>query len=394
MKRLKEIENKPIKITISFSWPLLLIVTLLLPWTAAAQRIAHIRALDEWHVPPHTYLDRTPVGGITDLAYSPTQATFYAVSHDPNHQSAPHFYTFRLQLDDGGRLSRHGITFTGVTFLTNTEQQRFSAKMFAPEGIATAQVASQPRIFIRALGSQEAIQAHSPSPLIASYSLAGKLVQTPPLFSAFQSEQPTQVPYNKGDKEPRSLTGLTISPDSHWLFTVHANQLTQDGLAKGANAVSVVRLFRFDLTHHNTAQQWSYKVSPPSPSSNPGAYSDLVAIAALDNSGQHLLTLERGYQPKQGYQVRLYETDITSPSPQDKAPISAAALPTTVHKRPLLVLSNENTRHLGNIAGLALGPRLETGEQLLVLVTNNLFSPRQRTVFYTFAIRYQDPTHS
>lgn len=378
MQQAKRMQEKPAKLARGLSSHLLLVIALLCPFTATAQRIMGIRALDVWSMPPHPYLDRLPVGGITDLSYAPTQAQFYAISYDPSHQTPPRFYTLHLQLNSDGKLTRHGIAFTKMTALQTAASHSKSAATWVPRGIATAMVTNTPQIFIGTAAVQPSTFYHPP--VINSYSLAGTLAQELPLPAAVDTQH--QNPHTQ-----LSLANLATSPDSHWLFT--ANTLIKGESSAVTAPDGKVWLIRYDLTAHHATHRWVYPISPATTTTTDTA-NQLVALAALDNSGRNLLTLERRYQSTSGYHIRLYEVDIQA-TPQHEDP---ASLLEPVRKTLIMELSNANTRYLGNIEGLALGPLLDSGEQLLVLVSNNQFSARQRTVFYTFAIRYPEPAHS
>jgi hypothetical protein len=112
----------------------------------------------------------------------------------------------------------------------------------------------------------------------------------------------------------------------------------------------------------------------------------LSDFEALDNEG-HLLGIERNFVMGQGFHIALYEitiddaTDIKGVNSirDDKKPIQPA------HKKLLAHMKDFGVT-VDNFEGLALGPKLSDGGRLLLMVSDNNFSPIQQTLFTAFSL--------
>jgi len=116
----------------------------------------------------------------------------------------------------------------------------------------------------------------------------------------------------------------------------------------------------------------------------------LVELIALDNAGNYL-ALERSYVAGFGNTIQLYRTSTTGASDVS----GMEALWDADTGTPLAFVPMQKTRlvylaELGidpdNVEGMALGPQLPDGRQLLVLVSDNNFNPSQITQFIMLAI--------
>jgi hypothetical protein len=156
---------------------------------------------------------------------------------------------------------------------------------------------------------------------------------------------------------------------------------------------SPARLLEIDLSNKSVVKEPIYMVDeiPVAPKPQDGdADNGLAELLALDNKGD-LLALERSYAEGFGNTVRLYE--VTMQGATDVSTIDAikkSEAPTPVTKQRLADFG-ELGASLGiapdNLEGMAFGPQLADGRQLLLVVSDNNFNPEQTTQLWALAIK-------
>jgi hypothetical protein len=109
-----------------------------LPQVKAEDRLFQdisLEFLGETIVPRALEFDKTPVGGLSGITYSPKDDLFYAVSDDRSIKAPARFYQFKLDLDPASS-KPIATKFTGVTTLKNAEGNEYEKGSIDPEGIA------------------------------------------------------------------------------------------------------------------------------------------------------------------------------------------------------------------------------------------------------------------
>jgi len=151
-------------------------------------------------------------------------------------------------------------------------------------------------------------------------------------------------------------------------------------------AGSPVRILAFDLAAGDVAAEYVHEVGPVvAPSNPPGEFvtNGLVELLALD--GERLLALERSFSLGVGFDVLLFEvsvaeaTDVAGAESID----GLGAIPAS--KRKVADLGGFGPL-LDNVEGMTFGPVLPDGRRSLIVVSDNNFSPFQRTQFLAFAV--------
>ncbi len=179
-----------------------------------------------------------------------------------------------------------------------------------------------------------------------------------------------------------SLEALTISGDGRTMWTANEEALTVDGDKSAKSTGSIVRLTRFtrESTYDNwtLAGQWAYLTDPIG--TDPWVYSGSVkgrsgvsALAALPDG--NLLVLERDLWGDNAWDStfynRIYFVDGTGEGggkATDVARMSSLKEATYVRVKKT-ALFNEEVGWV-NYEGMCIGPRLDDGSILLVLIAD------------------------
>lgn len=314
----------------------------------------------------------TEIGGLSAITYDGERDVYYVLSDDRGQADDPRFYTVSVATDGSA------VTFEAVTFLLDEAGDHFDTGSIDPEGIALL----DGQLLVSSEGHADIIPPIDPS--VRVFALDGTQTSAYPIPDKFLPNRETQsgIEYNK------AFEALTRSPDGQFLYTAVENALLQD---RGLNfpAESYSRVLQFDTAGQHPLAETVY-ITNPVVDKGITADNGLVELIALDNEGQ-FLALERSYALGIGNTVQLVLTstvgatnvsgldalwDAEADEPADWIPM----------QRTLLTHLADLGIDPDNVEGMALGPLLDDGRQVLVLVSDNNFNPLQTTQFIVLAI--------
>ncbi|MDX1934460.1 MAG: esterase-like activity of phytase family protein [Capsulimonadales bacterium] len=364
----------------------------LLPLNAHAQSVQAIRFLGEqsYGAPgtPKPTFGGTTIGGLSGLDYDAATGSYVSNSDD---QASPRFYTLTADITSA---SFNGVTFTGVTSLLDPagnatfatgnndfENARLSADgsrvFITSEGNAGAGLKTSIYEFDRATGRQ---------------------------LNNFDTPSSFNISPGHGTFGNLGLESMTFADDGTYLVA-NEGPLRQDSPAPNSNptdptifnVAEPVRLVRYSTATNTALAQYIYTIDPlaePTTATN-FAVQGLVDILNLGND--HYLALERSFTVGgtagggTGYTIKLYQFSLTGATDVSGLDSVVGQSYTSVAKSLLLDFSTlrdagNNPLVLDNIEALTLGPDLGGGERALLIVSDDNFSPAQKTQFLAFAI--------
>lgn len=321
-----------------------------------------------------TKFERTEIGGVSAIAYDAKNDLYYVLSDDRGRPDDPRFYTVRIA-PDGSE-----VTFEAVTFLVEADGKPVKDGTYDTEGL----VLWNGTLFISSEGIAGMIPAMDPG--ISEFTLAGEHIAQFTLPEKFLPDGHQKT----GIRDNKSLEALTLSPDGTILTTAVENALVQDGPAATYEDESLSRLIQFDFATMLPTAEYVYVVGRIPVDATTSGDNGLPELIALDNDGNYL-ALERSYVSGFGNTIQLFLTstsgatdvsgmdalwDAETNEPLDFVPM----------EKTLLVNLFDLDIDPDNIEGMALGPMLEDGRQVLVLVSDNNFNDSQITQFIVLAI--------
>lgn len=324
----------------------------------------------------------TELGGLSAIAYAPAANRFYFLSDDRANHGPVRLYQAAVALEDG-RLAEGDVTWEAVVELRDQGGTPFAPGTIDPEGLAY----SGSSFWVASEGNG----AKTPPipPALIEFSPSGEWLRELSLPANFLPGAGVGVLNN------RAFEAVALTPDGATLIAGLENALVQDGPAADVEQTSPSRLIAYDLAAGTVEQQWVYEVgavpvlpNPPTAARDNG----LVELALLETGPDAItmLALERSYAAGVGVTARIYQITLPAVTPladvwslDQLTPEELAAATVT---KELLVDVNSFGLLLDNLEGMALGPRLEDGRQTLLLVSDNNFSPAQRTQLLAFAL--------
>lgn len=342
-----------------------------------ASTIKEIEFLGEATFSTDTQVQETILGGLSGITYDPSKNVYYSISDDRSQNNPARFYTLTIDIKNN---SLGAVKFTDVTFLKNQDGQNFPASSLDPEGIA---LTKNRTLFISSEG--DATPANLTNPFVNEFSLPGKQLQALPVS---QKYLPTAT-QTSGIRNNLAFETLTITPSQKYLFTATENALIQDGDVATVTNGSPSRILSYNLDTNKPAAEFLYITDKVAKSTTPADgfnTNGLVDLLAIDD--KHFLSLERSFSVGAGNTIKLYEvslegaddiSNIASLSEVDINKIQAA-------DKKLLLDFDELNLELDNIEGLTFGPDLENGRRSLIVVSDNNFSPTQKTQVLAFSV--------
>lgn len=350
------------------------------PAQEAFQPIRRLAFLGEATLENGLAFEQTTIGGLSALTFDSKTGSFYSLPDDPSKYDPTRIYGLSIDLDDG-QLDAGDITVDSVLVLRDNNGDTFPTHVIDGEGLALSGTGT---FFISSEGNvKRGIQ-----PSIREIDSSGRAIRTLDLPKRFESDPQETF----GLRHNLAFEALTLSPGGRWLFAGIENALAQDGPEADLDRPSPSRILQFDPVTGQAGAEYLYWVEPVPEAPVPAdgfRVNGLVELLAFDD--QHLLALERAFSAGAGNTVRLYwlsledATDISNTDLSDSGLSAAtdAILPAT--KTLLLDLAELNVE-LDNLEGMTFGPSLPDGRRTLILVSDNNFSPTQRTQILAFAM--------
>jgi 3-phytase/alkaline phosphatase D len=355
--------------------------------------VSNINFIGEAIFPTGTTFNDTEIGGLSAIAYDPTNNIYYALSDDRGNRadSVPaRFYTVEIDLSNGS-LDNNDVTFTDVTTLSQPNGNPFPSNNIDPEGISFLSSGS---LYI---SSEGAAQANNiVNPFVNQFSLTGQQLNELtipdkflPIFDGNDQES--------GVRNNLAFESLTLTPDEKYLYTAVENALIQDGVKSSLEDESASRILQFNLTTGQPEKEYLYFTDPIPNDSNPAggsADNGLVELLALDNTGT-FLALERSFASGVGNNLRLYEVNLQGATEINEFDTLAVDpsnpndglydVDAEAQKRLLLDFADLGIG-LDNSEGMSFGSTLPNGNPSLIVVSDNNFSASQKTQFLAFEL--------
>ncbi|MCI2422420.1 esterase-like activity of phytase family protein [Saccharopolyspora sp. K220] len=370
---------------------------------AAAPESDSARLLGSYVVPHDLRVDGTPVGGLSSIDYDRRSGEFAFVSDDWSDYAPARYYRATVTVTERGI---EDVTFTGArefrrpdgsTYPTidtwRTEQHQVPTTERNVLGTVDPE-----ELRVDPLSGDVAWTNEGQRNVPENGSVRDTVLLDPALRIShhdgrYLRDLPT-APNERmtmGEEGPRvneTFEGLTYTAGGTQLVSALEGPLEQDGPSANADHGAVSRITVHDRAGLPIAQ-YAYPVEPlfahPQPPNdwNTNGISSLLA----DDEPNRFLALERGYASGVGTKGRIFEFSTTGADDvMDRHSLADGGF-RPVRKQLLVDLDEIGVDYTDNVEGISWGPRLPTGERVLLVVSDNNFSPGQQTQLIAIAVR-------
>ncbi|HMB53725.1 MAG TPA: esterase-like activity of phytase family protein [Thermoanaerobaculia bacterium] len=334
------------------------------------------------HLPSGSDHAGTRVGGLSALAWEASTGEWLALSDDRSEHAPARLYTLSIGLGDDGRFGDDDVAVTGVTTLTDADGRPYAVGTVDPEGLAVTAGGTL-------LVSSEGIHDLGRPPFVQEHGRDGAHRRAFAVPERFHQGPAGAAP--RGVRNNQGFEALSLAPGGGTLWAGAEGPLVQDGDEPGLGVGAFARIVRFDAVSGRPLAEHLYPLDPLPVGSWPPEgleINGLVELLAL--GGDDLLALERAYVAGRGTWLRVYRVSVAGAD--DVSGIDALAElpddappPRPVEKHLVADLANLGLP-LFNTEAMALGPELPDGRRLLVLVSDDNFTPLVPTQLLAFAV--------
>lgn len=348
--------------------------------------IGSLRFINEYIVPNGMQFKETTVGGLSGIDYDKAGGVYYMICDDPSARSPARFYTAKLLISKNGIDS---VVFMDVATILNAQGKSYpdiNKDRIHSADLEAMRYDPVQDILIRSSEGQRIIRdgkQELQNPDIVMMDRNGRYIDSfsLPANLYIQSEE-------KGPRHNSVFEGLTFADDNSVYISLE-DAIYEDGRSAGTgDSTSWTRFLKFDRRTKKQSAQFAYQLDAvshvPVP---PGAFKINGVSDILYIGNDKFIVIERGYSTgRLPSDIRVYLADI-----KNAGDISAVSSLTTqpVEKpitKKLLLNMNELDIFIDNIEGVTFGPVLPNGHRSLIFVSDNNFSPKQKTQFLLFEV--------
>ncbi|MDE0119717.1 MAG: esterase-like activity of phytase family protein [Bdellovibrionales bacterium] len=330
-----------------------------------------------------TLFKNIPVGGLSALTYHPEKKHFLALSDAKgNRRGPPRFYKLKLNKKEEGK--KYELELIDQVLLQNKIGKPF--KPIDPEGISFFK---SDYIFISSEGVQLPYLMEPPGVFV--FDSQGKWSSSWPLPDIYWTDDPSRRDI-WGVKENKAFEALTINHEQNQLWLATESSLHQDDLIEvDASDKQYIRISRFDVEMAQMTGQFIYEMDSYIEINNFTGHNGLTDFFSVGDA--KFLVVERTYLKNNSISgdrktdnnlVRLFLTDCSRASDISHYKKLNKGRIVTCGKKLVADLSAALGDVVDNIEGITIGPEVSKGQYLLVLVSDNNFSRKQKTQFLFF----------
>ena len=329
---------------------------------------------------PNLHFKQIPVGGLSALSYDPATQTFFALSDDKGRIGPPRFYEMQLSLKN----TEYRLNFKNMTLLKNEKNQYL--RNIDPEGMAFV---NSNQIFISSEGAQMDTLIIPPG--LFSFDIKGHIKTSMTFSSPFWPENLQQLG-SFGVKENKAFEALSLAGPERELWLATEQSLHQDDEKTNTdeNKKNYIRFSQIDLNQMKIKAQYVYPMLSYIEQGILAGKNGITDFLFLNN--KQFIVVERAYlkslntpsaEKQDANSVRLFLTDCSQAEDVSSFPALQERRFVICGKTPLMNLSRV-TADVDNIEGIVKGPETAKGYSVLILVSDNNFSPSQKNQFLFF----------
>jgi len=333
-----------------------------------------LKFLDTISIPFGKNFQQTTIGGISGIDYDSDNDLYYMISDDRSNHNPARFYTAKIHLNNN---KFDSIEFTAVHFLKDSSGKNYPNSKIDPYHTPDPESIRFWKTENRLVWSSEGEKTFKrdkniivdPSINIADHS--GKWLAQFPI--------PQKTKMSAKEKGPRVngvFEGLSFTPDFQKLFVSIEEPLYQDGPRVDVNKnTTPIRILCFNTISKTETNEYAYIPDPVARQAIPADKYKINGISEILAINNHqILLLERSYSTGHlGCVVKIYLADISNAT-DVKNMKSLAVRKYKPASKKLLINLDSLGFYIDNVEGICFGPKLDNGNQSLLLIADNNFN--------------------
>ena len=350
-------------------------------------KISQLRLIDVYELPPGSLFRDTIIGGLSGIDYDSKNNLYYLICDDRSDVKPSRFYTAKIQISDKGIDS---VQFLDERTLLDKDKRPYANlnedpfRRTDPEGIRYNP--KNQKLYWTSEGEKNNYKGQLIliDPSINVIDKSGTFIDSFLLPSNIHVRA-TDI----GVRRNGAFEGLSFEPNFDFLYVCVEEPLYEDGPRAGlGDSTAWIRFIKYDVSSRRPIAQFAYKIDAiPYPANPPTAFKINGVPEILYLGENKMLVIERSFSTgRLDCSIRIYLADLSGAS--DVSEIQSLQTSTTfkaINKRLLLNMDNLG-RYIDNVEGLTFGPMLPNGNPTLLFVTDDNFSPPQKTQFFLFEV--------
>jgi hypothetical protein len=355
--------------------------------TITVSEHSQLKFLSEYDVPFNQSFQGTTIGGLSGIDYDSKRNIYYLICDDRSAINPARFYTAKIFLN-GRKID--SVQFVSVKNLLqpngNVYPDSKEDPFHTPDPEAMRYNAKTGQLVWSSEGERIVKNNYLilEDPSVNIISTDGKYNDSFVLPSNLHMQQTQNGPRQNGVFE-----GLSFAENFKTLFVSIEEPLFEDGPRAGLKDSSAwIRILKYNAKTKKPEAQFAYQIDPVAYPANPsGAFKingvpDILAI-----NDHQLLVIERSFSTgRNPSTIKVYLAELNGATNVLNTKSLVTGEFTAVSKK-LLLNMDELGIYIDNIEGVTFGPKLSSGRQSLIFVSDNNFSKEQTTQFLLFEVQ-------
>jgi hypothetical protein len=349
-----------------------------------ANSISQLRFLSEYDVPNGKQFKGTTIGGLSGIDYDSRRGVYYIISDDRSAINPARFYVARISLN-GNRID--SIEFIDVKDLLQRDGKPYPNSkqdpLHTPDPEGIRYNAAKDELVWTSEGERIIRPENNvlEDPSVIAIDRNGNYKDSfalPPNMHMRATEN--------GPRQNGVFEGISFTNDCRYLFVNVEEPIYEDGPRAGLNdSTALIRIIKFDAEKRIPIAQYFYRIEPvayppiPVNSFKINGVPDLLWIG-----DDQLIVTERSFSTgRLPCTIKVFLASLKSATDLMAAGFTQEIRPAS---KKLLLNMDELGRYIDNIEGVTFGPDLPNGHRTLLFVSDDNFSPLQKTQFLLFEV--------
>lgn len=330
---------------------------------------------------PHNYtFKETIVGGLSAIDYDEKNNQYYMVCDDRSSLNPARFYKAKIDINQN---KIDTVIFTQFSYLKDENGKTYPStkenpyKTPDPESI---RYNPNSKLLVWSSEGENTIRGKDSiliNPSVYFVTPKGKfkdsITMPANLYMSFKE---------KGPRQNGVLEGMSYADNYKTLMVNVEEPLKEDGPRADLQPNgAMIRFYQFDMQTKQPTHQYAYELSPVVYAPNPiNEYKINSVPEFLWIGNNQLLVLERSYSTGRiPCSIRIFLADYNQATDVSKFTSLKAPAQYQPMKKTLLMNLDELGIYTDNIEGISFGPVLPNGNRSILLVSDNNFSPIQKS---------------